>query len=96
MSPADPYLTLRLSCISNTLTEQRTTFMFVPLGKYRIFIIDKEFQSDVSAYAPRFPDFLKDQATQVEASEEREAEVTATYVDGESIKRAIQKSDPVR
>jgi hypothetical protein len=95
MSPADPYLTLRLSCISNGLTEPRTTFMFVPLGKYRIFIVDKEFQSDVAAYAPRFPDFLKDQATPVEASEKGETEVTATYVDGETIKRAIQEAGPV-
>lgn len=96
MSPADPYLTLRLSCISNALTEPRTTFMFVPLGRYRILIIDKEFQSDVSAYAPRFPDFLKDHATQVEASEDGDTEVTATYVDGESIKRAIQEAGPIR
>jgi len=96
MSPADPYLTLRLSCISNALTEPRTTFMFVPLGRYRILIIDKEFQGDVSAYAPRFPDFLKDHATQLEASEDGETEVTATYVDGESIKRAIQEAGPIR
>jgi hypothetical protein len=96
MSPADPYLTLRESCISNALTEPRTTFTFVPLGKYRILIVDEEFQSDVAAYATRFPDFLKDQATLVEASEEDETEVTATYVDGETIKGAIREAGPVR
>lgn len=96
MSPADPYLTLRESCISNALTEPRTTFTFVPLGKYRIFIVDEEFQSDVAAYAPRFPDFLKDHATPVEASEEGETEVTATYVDGETIKQAVRKAGPIR
>ena len=96
MCPADPYLTLRQSCISNALTESRTTFTFVPLGKYRMLIVDEEFQSDVAAYAMRFPDFLKDQATPVEASEKGETEVTATYVDGETIKRAIREAGPVR
>lgn len=95
MSPADPYLTLRESCILNALTEPQTTFTYVPLGKYRIFIVDEEFQSGVAAYAPRFPDFLKDQATPVEASEEGETEVTATYVDGETIKRAIREAGPI-
>ena len=95
MSPADPYLTLRESCISNALTEPWTTFTFVPLGKYRILIIDKEFQSDVAAYAPRFPDFLKDQAAPVDASEEGETEITATYVDRETIQRAIREAGPV-
>lgn len=94
--PADPYLTLRLSCFSNALTEPRTTFTYVPLGKYRIFIVDTEFSSDVAGYAPRFPDFLMDQATPVEASEDGEKEVTATYVDGETIKRAIREAGPIR
>src|SRR5260370_3525608 len=96
MSPADPYLTLRESSISNALTEPRTTFTFVPPGKYRIFIVEEKFQSDVAAYAPRFPDFLKDQATPVEASEDGETEVTATYVDGETIQRAIREAGPLR
>lgn len=95
MSPADRYLTLRESCISNALTEPWTTFTVVPLGKYRIFIIDKDFQSDIAAYAPRFPDFLKDQAAPVEASEEGETEITATYVDRETIQRAIREVGPI-
>jgi hypothetical protein len=40
------------------------------------------FQSDVAAYAPRFPDFLKNRATPVEVSEQGETKATATYVDG--------------
>jgi hypothetical protein len=59
-------------------------------------MVDEEFQSDVAAYAPRFPDFLKDQATPVEASEEGVTEVTATYVDRETIKRAIREAGPLR
>ena len=90
MSPADPYLTLRESCISSALTEPRTTFKYVPLGKYRILIVDEKFQSDVAAYAPRFPAFLKDEGTTVEASDKADKEVTATYVDGATIQRAIR------
>jgi hypothetical protein len=96
LSPSDPYLTLRESCISNALTEPRTTFMFVPLGKYRIFIVDEKFQNDVAAYGPRFPEFLKDQTTVVEASEEGVTEVTATYIDGRTIERAIHEASPIR
>jgi hypothetical protein len=47
------------------------------------------FQSDVAAYAPRFPDFLKNRATPVEVSEQGETKATATYVDGEIIKQAV-------
>jgi hypothetical protein len=96
LSPSDPYLTLRDSCISNALTEPRTTFMFVPLGKYRVFIVDEKFQNDVAAYGPRFPEFLKDQATTVEVSEEDATEVTATYVDGRTVERAIHEAGPIR
>ena len=95
LAPADPYLTLRESCSSNTLTELQTTFRWVPPGKYRILVVDAQFQSDVSAYAPRFPDFLKDQATAVEVSEEGETEATARYVDGETIKQAVRRAGPI-
>jgi len=90
LTPADPYLTLRESCSFNTLAEPRTTFRWVPPGKYRIFIVDSQFQSDVAAYAPNFPDFLKDQATPVEVREEGETEATARYVDGETVKLALR------
>ena len=95
LAPADPYLTLRESCFSNTLTEPQTTFQWVPPGKYRIFIIDSQFQSDVGAYAPRFPDFLKDQATPVEVREEGETEATARYVDGETVKLALRQAGSI-
>ena len=95
LAPADSYLTLRLSCSSNTLTEPQTTFRWVPPGKYRIFIVASRFQSDVAAYAPRFPDFLKDQATPVEVRDEGETEATATYVDGETIKQAVRQAGPI-
>jgi hypothetical protein len=67
----------------------------VPPGRYRIFIVDSQFQSDVAAYAPRFPDFLKDKATPVEVTEEGETEATATYVDGETIKQAVRQAGPI-
>jgi hypothetical protein len=95
LAPADPYLTLRESCSYNTLAEPQTTFRWVTPGKYRIFIVDAQFQSDVSAYAPRFPDFLKDQATAVEVREEGETEATARYVDGETIKQAVRRAGPI-
>jgi hypothetical protein len=96
LAPADPYLTLRESCISNALTEPQTTIRFVPPGKYRLFIADSQFQSDIAAYAPRFRDFLKDHSTQVEVSEEGETKATATYVDGETIKQAVREVGPIR
>jgi hypothetical protein len=95
LAPADPYLTLRESCSFNTLAEPRTTFRWVPPGKYRIFIVDSQFQSDVAAYAPRFADFLKDQATPVEVREEGETEATARYVDGETVNLALRQAGSI-
>jgi hypothetical protein len=93
--PADPYLTLRESCFLNALTKPQTTFKYVPLGKYRIFIVDEKFQSDVAAYAPRFPDFLKDQGTMVEAAAKGDTEITTAFVDGETIQRATREAGPL-
>ena len=95
LAPADPYLTLRESCSFNTLAEPWTTFRWVPPGKYRIFIVDSLFQSVVAVYAPRFPDFLKDQATPVEVREEGETEATARYVDGETVKLALRQAGSI-
>lgn len=105
LAPADPYLTLRESCSFNTLAELRcptcratsgrTTFRWVPPGKYRIFIVDSLFQSVVAVYAPRFPDFLKDQATPVEVREEGETEATARYVDGETVKLRLRQAGSI-
>lgn len=88
--PADPYLTLRLSCFLNALTAPETTFRFVPLGKYRILVVDARYQSNVAAYAPRFPDFLKSQATPVDIVEGSETKATAAYVDDKTVLQAIR------
>jgi hypothetical protein len=47
-----------------------------------------------AAYAPRFPDFLKNRATTVEVLDEGEAKATATYVDGETVQQAIRQAGP--
>lgn len=96
LAPADTHLTLRESCDSNGLTRPETTFRFVPPGKYRIFIIDAEFQSEVAAYAPRFPDFLKDEATSVEASEAGQTVATAAYLESETVREAIRQVGPLK
>jgi hypothetical protein len=92
LAPADTHLTLRESCYSNRLRGPQTTFRFVPPGKYRIFVIDAEFESRVAAYAPRFPDFLKNEATPLEVSGTGQTEATATYLDGETVKKAIRQA----
>jgi hypothetical protein len=95
LAPADPRLTLQFSCYSLTLNGAEVTFRHVPTGKYRIFIIDSKFQSKVAAYAPRYPDFLKNQATPVEVLSEGTAKATATYVDGNAIRQAIRQAGPI-
>lgn len=95
LAPADAHLTLRESCYLNHLSGPQTTFGFVPPGKYRIFIIDVEFQGDVAGYAARFPDFLKKEATSVEVLDSGQTEATATYLDGETIKEAIRQAGPL-
>jgi hypothetical protein len=83
-------------CILNTLTGPATEFRHVPPGRYRIFIFDSQLLSKVSAYAPRFPDFLKNQAPAVEVLNKGEAKATATYVDGKTVRQAIQRAGPIR
>jgi hypothetical protein len=105
LAPADPHLTLRESCSYNQLGESeggeaetarplKTDFRFVPLGKYRILVIDAEFKSAVAAYAPRFPDFLKNEGASVEVSATGQSQATATYVDGETVQEAIRQACP--
>ena len=95
LAPADTHLTLRESCYSNRLTGPETTFRFVPPGRYRVFVIDAELQSDVGAYAPRFPDFLKGEATSVEALEGGQTVATATYLKSETVREAIRQAGPL-
>jgi hypothetical protein len=92
LAPADTHLTLRESCYSNRLTGPQTTFRSVPPGKYRIFVIDAEFESRVAAYAPRFPDFLKNEATPLEVSGTGQTEAAVTYLDGETVTKAIRQA----
>lgn len=95
LAPADTYLTLRSSCYSLALKGTETVFRRIPPGRYRIFIIDSRFQSKVSAYAPRFPDFLKNQATPVEVLTEGEAKATAKYIERKAIQQAIRQAGPI-
>ena len=95
LAPADAHLTLRESCYLNWLSGPQTNFGFVPPGRYRIFILDAPFQQDVAAYAPRFPDFLKKEATSVEVPDDGRTEATAIYLDRETIKEAIRQAGPL-
>lgn len=92
---ADNHLTLRESCFLSQMTGPQTTFGFIPTGRYRIFIFDAQFQHDVAAYAPRFPDFLKNQETSIEVPESGQTDVTAGVLDGEIIKEAIRQMAPL-
>jgi len=86
---------LRESSFLDTLTGPETEFRRVPPGRYRVFIFDSQLLSKVSAYAPRFPDFLKHQATTVEVLNKGEAKATATYVDGKTVQQAIRQAGPI-
>lgn len=89
--PADNLLTLRESCTYNRVIGTQTMFQGVPPGKYRILVVDADFSQDVAAYAPRSMDFLKNEATPVEAPHGGQIEVTATYVDRETVQAAIRR-----
>lgn len=95
LAPADRYLTLRRSCYSLPLKGPTTEFRHVPPGRYRLFIIDQADRSQVSAYAPRFADFLKKRAPEVEVLDKKEAKARATYVDAKTVRQAIRLAGPV-
>jgi len=86
---------LREPCFLNALTGPETEFRHVPPGRYRVFIIPAADQSQVAAYAPRFPDFLKHQAATVEVLDKGEAKATATYVDDQAVQQAIRQAGPL-
>ena len=94
LAAADPYLGLRHSCLQAPLKGHEAEFPRVPPGRYRVFIIDSQFLAQASVYAPRYSDFLKNQATPVEVLSGKEAKVTASYVDGKTIKQAVRQSGP--
>jgi hypothetical protein len=92
MVPADNHLTLRESCTYNRVIGTQAIFRYVPPGKYRILVVDANLSQDVAAFAPRSMDFLKNEATPVEAPHGGQIEVTATYVDRETVKAAIRQA----
>jgi hypothetical protein len=100
LAPADSRLTLRLSCYVMQLRGPQVSFMQIPPGKYRILVFDSQFGRDVAAYAPRDPAFLKGDGTFVDVPGSSRIEATATYLDSETIKRAILRAggpfDPFR
>ena len=91
--PADNYLTLRAGYV-NSIRGPQIAFPFLPLGKYRIFIVDQEISGRVAGYAPHFPDFLKNEGTPVEVATASPAQATATYLEVEKVEQAIRKFCP--
>jgi len=88
--PADDRLTLRESCFSNRLTSSDTIFRFMALGKYRVLILDSKYLQDVSAFAPRDPEFLGRYSAAVDASSGSDVTVTASYIEDGVIEAAIR------
>jgi len=95
LAPADNHLTLRESCTYNRVVGSQTIFGYVPPGTYRILVVDADLLQDVAAYAPRSMDFLKNEATPVEAPHGGQIEVTAAYVDSETVNAAIRRARAV-
>jgi hypothetical protein len=88
--PADPLLTSRESCFSIKLTGPVTTFPFVPQGRYRVLAFNEKYSATVAGLAPRYPDFLKDEAAFVEATPEASASAAPRYVADENMEEAIR------
>ncbi len=95
LAPADNHLTLRESCYLNNVSGPETTFRNVPPGKYRILIVDAQFQRDVAALAPHSADFLKNLATSIEVPASGRLDVNATYLDRQTVKESIRLSAPL-
>ncbi len=90
LAPADPMLSLQESCILNELSGGKTRFRYLPPGRYRLFVVDSRYQQDVAKFAPRRPDFLAVESLIVEAPASNQAEVTATYIDSQTVLNAIR------
>ena len=95
LAPADALLTLRESCSYNELRGSQTKGSYVPLGTYRVFVVDQESLNDISMYASRFPAFLRDRSAPFAVSPDGATKVTATYVDPETIRQAVREFGPV-
>ena len=94
LAPADSPLTIH--CYLNRLSGSHTEFRFVPPGTYRLSIVDDASKSDVSEYAPRFPDFLKEQAPVFVIAADGGTKVTATYIDAITVQEAVKRSGPLQ
>ena len=90
--PADNRLTLRESCYSKGLTSGETIFRFVPPGKYRLLVFNSKYLRDVSAYAPRVRSFLGRESVGVDASPERDATATLSFIKDETVEAAIREA----
>jgi hypothetical protein len=90
--PADNRLTLRESCYSKRLTSPETVFRFVPPGKYRLLVFNSKYLRDVSAYAPRVRSFLGRESAEVDASPERDATATMSFIKDETVEAAIREA----
>jgi hypothetical protein len=96
LCPADSYLTLQYSCSSNPVTGPHTKFPFVPPGTYRLFVVDAALTGDISAYGPRFPSFLKEQAPPFVVARDGDTSVKATYIDAATVREAIKVAGPLQ
>ena len=92
LAPSDSALTLRYSSYLMTNIGPLAEFRSVPPGTYRLFIVDDAVRRDVSGYAPRFPDFLKDLAPPFVIAEEGRTKITATYIDATTVQEAIKRA----
>ncbi|MBI3404890.1 MAG: carboxypeptidase regulatory-like domain-containing protein [Acidobacteria bacterium] len=90
LSPADSYLTLRDSSISNTVLGQHTQFRYVPPGNYWLFVVDSQYAKEIWSHA-RVRAALKDKAVLVKVRNDRESKIAATYLPAETILEAIRK-----
>ncbi|MCL5670001.1 MAG: hypothetical protein M1423_01690 [Acidobacteria bacterium] len=90
-----PAVALRLSCYSFALRGVKTEYRSIPPGRSRIFIVDSRFVNHVSAYAPRFPDFLENQATEVEVLDEGKTKATAACLNARTVRQAFAQAGPV-
>jgi hypothetical protein len=88
--PADDHLTLRESCYSNQLSGPQTSFPFVPPGKYRVLAFNTKYLQVVAGLAPRFPEFLKNEAVIVEANSAVEVSATPLNVTDKRLEEAIR------
>jgi hypothetical protein len=92
LSPGEPYLTLQ-SNILNPVSEQHTQFRFVVPGSYTLLIFDSEFQRAVGTSAA-VRNALRNKATAVQVRDAGETKVTATYVQPDVVKQAINQAAP--